>query len=205
MLIAILTVTLPFFIIGCTNINEIAEYDADFILDDKVIGLFLSEHGYSSIEFVRVYYAISRNSEARVFITSTAAIEIVDLDTKEKIEFVSLNDINLDELDAFIVIGGKGVVMDVEIGHHLLLETIQGLNERETILGSVCGGSGLLARAEITNGRKIAGVGYMEEVIVNSGATFSSAAIEIDGNIFTAQLGAEASLVEQLLTTLQNR
>ena len=189
-------------------IDPVDDRSENYILYGANIAIFLSSNGYSNFEFNQVYAGLLRHTTANVFITTNGEREIRILDGyggNEYVPFIHLSDINIDDLTAFIIIGGSGISHDLDINDELLMAFLQEFEKTGKGMGSICGGSALFAKAGLLEGRRVTGVSYMQEVIESYGGIYTNATVEIDGQFVTAKYRAEHIFVEQFIRLLEQQ
>lgn len=100
---------------------------------------------------------------------------------------VALADINVDDYDAIIFIGGSGArAYQHDVQAHL---TAQEAINRNKILAAICIAPTILAHAGVLEGKKATvwnGNGEPAKILTANGATFIDEPIVVDGNIITA-------------------
>jgi len=101
-----------------------------------------------------------------------------------------LNDIVVDDFDAFVFIGGPGAreYFDNRIAFDIVREAA----ESGKVVGAICIAPTILARAGVLHGVRATAFASEEKRLKKGGAVFTGAAVERDGKIITAN-GPEAA------------
>lgn len=96
---------------------------------------------------------------------------------------ITLEQVRVADYDAVLFIGGPGSFnyYDNEECHKIAQETI----EQNKILGAICAGPGILARAGVLKGKKATMFEDTGE-LAKGGAVYTGKGVEIDGKIITA-------------------
>lgn len=94
-------------------------------------------------------------------------------------------DINVDEFDAVVFIGGSGSseYWDDPIAHELAREAA----EKGKLLGAICIAPVTLARAGLLKGKRATCFSSTRDKVQAEGAKLSDSRVEIDGNIVTGE------------------
>jgi len=105
---------------------------------------------------------------------------------------IGLNQINAEDFDAIIFIGGQGsqVFLDDPSAHLIAQKTVN----NEKILAAICAAPTILARAGVLTNRNVTcfPAPELEKILTESGANITQANVEIDGKIITANGPAAA-------------
>lgn len=105
----------------------------------------------------------------------------------------TLNDVNISQLDALVIVGGFGSVQHLWDNKdlHLLVQTAVDANK---LVAAICVSPAVLAKAGVLQGKKAAVYDMPEsqEAFKAGGATFTGEPVTIDGRIITAN-GPEAA------------
>lgn len=117
--------------------------------------------GFAQFEVILASYFLGTKSEI-----VTVGLDINPINSSEGFitsPHISLNELNIDEVETFIIPGGDPENLNSE----LLLETIKKINKNEAIIGAICSGTDQLVKAGIL-------CNINEDIVV-------------DGNIVTAK------------------
>lgn len=108
---------------------------------------------------------------------------------------VAMAEVGLDEadhslFDAIVFVGGAGsrVFFDDVVAHAL----VRAAYDTGRVLGAICVASSVLAHAGVLQGKRATAFPTQREDLKEYGATFTGAAVEIDGPVITA-CGPEAA------------
>ena len=116
---------------------------------------------------------------------------------------ILIDNLKVDEFDAIIFIGGSGAseYLNSLSAHKVAVNAI----EKEKILAAICLAPSILANAGILHGKRVTSFSGERSNLVKNGAIFTSANVEVDGKIITAE-GADAAkkFGEAILELLKN-
>ncbi len=103
-----------------------------------------------------------------------------------------LDEIDPDEYDAIIFVGGSGasVFFDDPLAHKIA----RTLYEDGKIVAAICIAPSTLAHAGLLEGKKVTAFETQEQDLVAHGATYTGNPVEVDGNIVTANGPAAATV-----------
>jgi len=100
-----------------------------------------------------------------------------------------IKDLKVTDYDVILFIGGSGAhkYIDDETCHQIARETV----EADKVLGAICIAPGILAKAGVLEGKKATVWSSVMDrsavkILKNSGATFQSEPVVVDGKIVTA-------------------
>jgi len=100
---------------------------------------------------------------------------------------VALSDVNVDNYDAIVFIGGPGAAAyQHDVQAHL---TAQEAINRNKIIAAICISPTILAYAGVLEGKKATvwnGDNQQAKILTDYGATFTDEQVTVDGNIITA-------------------
>ncbi len=101
----------------------------------------------------------------------------------KKIEVKGIEEINLEEYDAFLLVGGPGTInlIDDKTLHQYLKES----EKTERLLGGICYAPNIMAKSGILDGRK-ATVWGGADIFEKENVTFEDKDVVMDGRIITA-------------------
>ena len=124
-------------------------------------------------------------SGAKVVVASKDVSEATGmLGTKVKID-INLSDINVDEYDAIIFVGGVGAKVYFEDlkAHEIARESY----EKGKVLAAICIAPSILANAGLLKNKKATAFPSEEDNLVSKGAIYTGNDVEVDGKIVTAK------------------
>jgi len=97
---------------------------------------------------------------------------------------VMIGDINVDDYDAFIFVGGPGV-RDY-LTSQTILRLVRAANEKKKIIAAIDNAPGILALADIVKSKNVASSPSERQRLISAGAMWKNSDVEIDGNIITS-------------------
>jgi protease I len=120
---------------------------------------------------------------------------------------VHIEDINVNKLDALVIVGGSGA------REHLwkdeaLMRKVREANEKGKVIGAICISGAIPALAGIMKGRRgtVYPTGESIDVLNVNGETFVDQGVVVDGNVVTAQGPQYAKeFADAILALLQKR
>ena len=97
---------------------------------------------------------------------------------------LSLDQVNVKDYAAVIFVGGLGCYdyFNNPTAHKIAQEAV----EQNKILAAICSAGGILAHAGVLKGKKATVFPSEAELLKSKGAIYTGAAVEVDGNIITA-------------------
>jgi len=106
---------------------------------------------------------------------------------------IAVKDAHVDDYDAIVVIGGSGSPELAE--HEEVLKLLQDAQYKGKLIGAICLGPTVLAKAGVLNGKKATVFETPDSVAVleSNGASFVKEDVVVDGNVVTAS-GPHAAL-----------
>ncbi len=108
---------------------------------------------------------------------------------------MQLSDVNLDEVDLFVIPGGEHINI---YGNPLLTNTLQGLNEKGKVIAAVCSGPVHLAKAGLLDGKRYTSYRMPERKEDFRHAQRLEDNVVVDGNIVTAKAVGYVDLALEL-------
>jgi putative intracellular protease/amidase len=97
---------------------------------------------------------------------------------------MQIKDLNIDEVDLFIIPGG----VHTEISNEkILADTLKKLNEKGKIIAAICGAPLTLAKSGILDGKRYTSYRYPGLYDIFKNATYVNENLVVDGNIVTAK------------------
>lgn len=96
----------------------------------------------------------------------------------------SLDEINPEEFDAVIFVGGSGAAeyFDNQTAFNLAEE----FNKKQKVVAAICIAPSILANAGLLEGKNVTSFESEKENLIQNGALFSGNSVEVSGNIITA-------------------
>jgi protease I len=120
---------------------------------------------------------------------STVETAIGHLGNTQKTDIL-LKDVNHEEYDAIVFVGGGGAHFYFD--HEPALTLARRFHESGRLTCAICAGPGILAKAGLLAGKKATSFPSQEENLKAKGADFTGRPVEIDGLIITANGPAAA-------------
>jgi protease I len=96
----------------------------------------------------------------------------------------NLHDVNLDDFDGLVFVGGSGATELINADPALNLAREAMMTGK--IIGAICIAPSILAQAGLLKGKKVTATASEKESLIKAGAIFTGNEIEVDGNIVTA-------------------
>ena len=99
---------------------------------------------------------------------------------------IGLNQINVEDFDAVIFVGGSGSqIFNQNIAAHLIARKAA---ENNKVLAAICAAPTILAKAGVLDGKQAAVFPdpHYQTILADGGATLTCLGVETDGNIITA-------------------
>lgn len=97
---------------------------------------------------------------------------------------VLIKDVNVDDYDAFVFIGGPGI-KDYLV-NQTILKLVRTANENKKIIAAIDNAPGIFAMAGVVNGKTVASFSSEYKRLISAGANWKNTDVEVDGNIITA-------------------
>ena len=181
---------------GCTK--AVMNQEKKVEIGKKVVIVAAQEY-YSEDEFIACYEPL-KNQGVDIKIASTVAGELIG-DQLNKIDSdVRIQDITVHDYDMLIVMGGYGTVtqlIDNQDLHKLIAEAYN----KEKMVGAICAGAAVLAKAGILKDKEA--TGSMTELMEEAGAqVLVDEDIVQSGRIFTGKGEAYMEFADKALEML---
>ncbi|MCX8057474.1 MAG: DJ-1/PfpI family protein [Ignavibacteria bacterium] len=164
---------------------------------DKSVAFFIPEKNFHDLEFSITKSILEKNG-IRIFIASESKnLSQGQFGLRIKPD-VYLYNLHPENFKALVLIGGSGSKNYWK--NEQLIRTIKNFFNKKKILGAICSAVGILASAELLNGRNVACFQNDIEYIKSSGAIISNKLVEVDNKIVTASGPEAAELFGKTLT-----
>jgi len=154
-----------------------------FRLEGKSILMIIAHKNFRDEEFQKPY-DIFTDSGAKVTIASSSLEEAIGMLGKKVKPDILLEDVNVEEYDAIIFVGGSGATEYFE--DPAALQIAKQAYEKGKIIGAICIAPSILANAGILEGRRATSYVSEKSNLEAHGAIFTGKNVEVDGNIVTA-------------------
>ncbi|MHB9070713.1 MAG: nitroreductase family protein [Sedimentisphaerales bacterium] len=139
---------------------------------------------FSDMEF----FGVQETLQLVGIIPDIAAMTIEEMKSQNRRDIVKPNvlikDINVDDYDAFIFVGGPGV--REYISSQTILRLVRAANEKKKIIAAIDNAPGIFAMAGIVKGKTVASFPSEHKKLITAGAIWKNSDVEVDGNIITA-------------------
>ncbi len=156
---------------------------------DKKALIIVANQGFNDQEFTKTKEAIE-NYGFQTQIASKEKGEAVSSNGFKVSADFALSEVNAEDFDAFVFIGGSGA--SVYFTDEKVLELVRKANEMKKVLGAICIAPTIFANAGILQGIRATAFESEKDTLLKAGANFSGVSTETQGNIITAS-GPEAS------------
>lgn len=167
---------------GCVEKGDIA-----MNLTGKKILMVVAFEGFRDEEFEEPY-KIFTEAGASVTVASWQTGEAKGMLGKTITINTTINDVNVDDFDAVVFVGGIGAKNYYD--NEVALNIAKNAYEKGKIVAAICIAPGILAKAGILQGKKAtiwdSGNGEFIALLKEGGATYTGANVERDGNVITA-------------------
>jgi SagB-type dehydrogenase family enzyme len=117
-------------------------------------------------------------------IASSAIGEVKGVGRNSIMATMLVGNINVDDYDAFVFIGGTGV--KEYFNDNNVLNLVRQANEKKKILAAIGTAPGILARANVVRNKKVASFPSQRKDLLDAGADWQRTDLEVDDNIITA-------------------
>lgn len=160
---------------------------AEFDLTGKKILMVVAFEGFRDEEFEEPY-KIFTGAGASVTVASWQTGEAKGMLGKTITVNTTVDEVNVDDYDAVVFVGGVG--SKNYYNNKFALNIVRRAYEKNKIIAAICIAPGILANAGVLQGKKATiwdgGTGEFIKILKNSGATYTGANVERDGNVITA-------------------
>ncbi|MFA6186646.1 MAG: nitroreductase family protein [Phycisphaerae bacterium] len=117
-----------------------------------------------------------------------AAMTIEEMKSQNRRDTVKPNvlikDINIDDYDAFVFIGGPGI--KDYFTSQTILKLVHAANEKKKIIAAIDNAPGIFALAGVVKGKNVASSPSERNRLISAGAIWKNVDVEVDDNIITA-------------------
>ena len=118
--------------------------------------------------------------------------EIIGMLNGKTTATISIEEINVDDYDIIIFVGGKGTFsyFNDEIIRKIAIESVA----KNKVVGAICVAPAILANAGLLENKKATAFGGVKSILVKNGAIFENQGMVQEGNIITANGPASAEI-----------
>jgi len=176
-------------VVGESSWEETGAGESTGVEAGPTVLLVIAQEDFQDVEFNTVRHAL-KSAGYTVSVAAEERVPAVGVSGTRVVPDFSLSEAHAKGHAAVIFIGGPGTpsLFDSGEAHRLAREAAQG----EGLLAAICLAPAILARAGVLKGKQATAYPTAAEDLEVGGAHYTGAAVEVDGNIVTAQ-GPEAS------------
>jgi protease I len=121
---------------------------------------------------------------AKLDVASSITGDIKGMDLNTVTATILVKDIKVDDYDAFIFISSQNILE--YLNNQDVLRLIRQANEKKKILAAIEMAPAIFAHAGIVRGKNVASFLAQRAVLVDAGANWENNALDVDGNLITA-------------------
>ena len=183
------------------------EKGGDMNLEGKKILMIVAFENFRDEEF-EIPYETFRSAGASVTVASWQTGTARGMLGKTLKINTTIYDVNVDDYDAVVFIGGSGA--QEYYTNERALEIAREAYEGGKVLGAICLAPGILAKAGVLKDKKATiwddGSGRFAKILEENGAHYTGRSLEIEGNVITAN-GPHAAneFANAIMHALQNQ
>jgi len=171
-------------------------------MSNKKALIVVAQAGFQPVEYGDTRAELE-NQDIEISVASFEKAKAIAGDgTKINID-ISIKDVNPEDYDAVILIGGSGAKKQF-VGNLDVIKLVQDFDNSEKIVAAICIAPVVLAEARLLKDRK-ASVwnedGQQEEILGAQGATYVPESVVVDSRIITANGPAAAKEFGQILAS----
>lgn len=192
--IVLLVLCCSMLMLGCSSTKEPQKATVPTVrLEDKKVLMVVAQKDFADVE-LKIPKQTLEITGAKVFIASQEGTEATGMGGTKITPNLKIKDINVDEYDGIIVVGGSGAstyLWDDENLHKVLQKAVAG----NKYVGAICAGPGALAKAGILKGKDATCFNSPDVIaqLQNGGANYiGNKDVVVSGKIFTGN-GPEAA------------
>lgn len=202
--------SLPVFLLtGCAQPSKVPLKEGgekeklNIKMQKSKILMIIAPTDFRDEEFLRPKEIFEKNG-AQVTVASKGVSETSGvLGAKTKVD-IDLSQVNVDDYDAVVFIGGPG--SSVYFDDQTVLSLAMAASKQNKIIGAICIAPSILANAGILSGKKATAWISEQGNLESKGAIYTGANVEVDGKIVTADgPGAAVSYAEKILELLRGK
>ncbi|MDR2676924.1 MAG: DJ-1/PfpI family protein [Endomicrobium sp.] len=127
---------------------------------------------------------IFENACVEVITASVKIGELIGRFGYKTISTILIQNINIDNFNAIVYIGGNGA--NIFFNNHYALKLANDFFKHDKVIASICIASVVLANSGILNGKRATVFSDGKEILIKKGALYTGNRLEIDKNIITA-------------------
>ncbi|MBN1913790.1 MAG: DJ-1/PfpI family protein [Candidatus Omnitrophica bacterium] len=158
---------------------------SNYALAAKSAVMIIANNDFQDDEFLQPKMVLEANG-IEVTVASNSLDEAVGMDGLKAMPDILISDIDINEYDAILLIGGYGatIFLDDPMINKIAQDTVSA----NKILAAICLGPVCLAKAGVLTGKNATTYPAEEnqKALTDCGVNYTSADVEIDGNIITA-------------------
>lgn len=150
------------------------------------IALVVAGDGYHPIEYSVPKRILEHSGMTIITVSDKPGTATAKDGTTTDVD-VTLDQLNIDDVDAVFFIGGPGALehLDNKTSYHILTQ----LADTKKPFGSICAATRILAKRGVIAGKRVTGWnddGLLDKILEDIGATYVRKDVVVDGNIVTA-------------------
>jgi putative intracellular protease/amidase len=149
----------------------------------------------SFVQFEVIFTSLFMKTKGDIVTVGIDGSEVTSHEGFKVNPHIRLSDVNLDDVDLFVIPGGEHVNI---YGNPLLTKTLQGLNKQGKVIAAICSGPVHLAKAGLLDGKKYTSYKLPERKGDFKHAQRLEDNIVVDGNIITAKAAGYVDLALEL-------
>lgn len=153
-------------------------------LGDKRVVIIVPAMYFSDMEF----FGVQETCQIVGIAPDTAALAVEELKSQNRKDIIKpdvlIADINVDDYDAFVFIGGPGV--REYLTNQAVLRLVRSANEKKKIIAAIDNAPGIFAMAGVVKGKNVVSFPSERKNLMTAGAMWTNSDVEVDGNIITA-------------------
>jgi SagB-type dehydrogenase family enzyme len=138
---------------------------------------------FKDTEFFGVQEAFQMGG-AQLDVASSVTGDIKGMDLNTVTATILVKDIKVDDYDAFIFISSQNILE--YLNNQDVLQLVRQANEKKKILAAIEMAPAIFAHAGIVRGKNVASFLAQRAVLVDAGANWENNALDVDGNLITA-------------------
>ena len=171
-------------------------------LSEKRVLFVIAPKNFRDEELLEPRKILEKN-KAKTSIASSTLNDCIGMLGARITPNLSLDKVQVNDYDAVIFVGGNGSTIYHE--DQLALNLAKEANIKGKLVGAICLGTGILAKANLLKGKKVTGFIDTKELVEKHGGTYTGNEVEVFERIITGE-GPKASkrFGEEVVKALQH-
>lgn len=163
----------------------------------------LAPKGFRDKEYFTPHQILEENGH-NLRTASTIVGDLTGADGGEASSTMHFNEVNVQEFDGVVFVGGPGMIELV--GNTEMTKLVKLFFTSGKLVAAICVAVAILARADLIKDKRVAAWAGVEDEIKEAGGNFTENKVEVDQNIITAS-GPEAADVfaNEIVNYFQNQ